>query len=121
MANRRLLSKKVLYDDAFSTLTPAAKNLYLYMNMEADDDGFIGSMRQVLRYSGANRKSLELLKTRGLVFEFESGVCLIVHWHVHNTIQKDRYTPTVYTKESKKVFKNTRDIYMMLPLGKGDT
>lgn len=113
MATRRLFSKKVLYDDHFSTLTSTAKALYIYMNMEADDDGVIGCMRQVLRYAGANRKSLDMLVDRGLVIELSNGICIISHWHIHNNIPKDRYTPSVYQKELEYVSLTSAGIYVI--------
>ena len=40
-----------------------------------------------------------MLIKRGFVHQFDSGVVAILHWKINNRIQKDRYKPTVYTKE----------------------
>ena len=48
-------------------------------------------------------EDLEELKQTQFVHEFESGVVLIIHWKVHNYIQKDRYRPTSCTEEKNQV------------------
>lgn len=117
MAQRRLFSKKIIYDDIFSTLPNSAKILYFIMNLEADDDGFVSSMKRVMSYAGVNRKSLDLLKENGLVIEFSGGVCVIVHWFIHNTIPKDRYTPTMFAHYRKNLILTTNGSYMRNPVG----
>ena len=36
---------------------------------------------------------------RSYIIPFDSGVCVIKHWRIHNYIQKDRYKETVYKEE----------------------
>ena len=85
MANRRLFSKSILYSDKFSTLSPDAAKLYIYMILEADDDGFIGHTRQILKMAEVENTALDTLIDCGFVIRFRSGVCVITHWHIHNT------------------------------------
>ena len=36
---------------------------------------------------------------KNFVIRFESGVIVIRHWRMHNTLRKDRYTPTNFQEE----------------------
>lgn len=111
MANRRLISKMVVYGDNFFDLPLEAQRLYLYMILEADDDGFIGHMKQVLMISGSDRFTLEMLIKAGFVIEFKSKVCVIVHWRIHNSIDRSGYTPTEFVAERSQVYLDDQLIY----------
>ena len=99
MAERRMISKKVVYSDNFNRLTAKSKLLYYTMVMEADDDGLIGNIKQIFAHVGANKKSLDALCDNGFAICFRNGVTVIRHWHVQNRIPRDRYKQTFYTKE----------------------
>ena len=103
MAERRMISKKVVQRDAFAILPDKAKVLYFYLMLEADDDGFVGNTRSVMRYCGANAKSLEALINEGFLIKFESEITAIRHWPMQNKVQKDRYNPTIYSKERSEL------------------
>lgn len=111
MANRRLISKNVLYGDDFSDLPSEALKLYLYLILEADDDGFIGHVKQVIKLADASRKTLDILIEKGLVIEFRSKVCVIVHWLLHNLINRSGYTPTEFLAERAQVYLNDEHLY----------
>ncbi|MBO7195994.1 MAG: hypothetical protein J6V80_01535 [Clostridia bacterium] len=113
MANRRLISKSVLYSDSFSTLPVDAAKLYIYMILEADDDGFIGHMRQVITMAEVSQVALEQLVSMGLVIRFKSGVCVIAHWRIHNIIDRQGYTPTEFIAEKSQVYLNDQSIYAL--------
>jgi hypothetical protein len=42
---------------------------------------------------------LKLLLAKRFLIGFESGVLVIKHWRMHNTLRKDRYNPTQYQEE----------------------
>jgi hypothetical protein len=67
--------------------------------MRADDDGFIGNPKRIKSLIGASDDDLKLLIVKRFILAFEDGVIVIKHWKMHNTIQKDRYTPTTYQDE----------------------
>ena len=113
MANRRLFSKSILYSDKFSTLTPDAAKLYIYMMLEADDDGFIGHMRQIIKMAEVENVALDILIDCGFVIRFKSGVCVITHWHVHNTINRSGYTPTDFVAEKSLVYLDEEHAYAL--------
>ena len=113
MANRRLISKNVIYRDDFSTLSPDAAKLYLYMILEADDDGFVGHTRQVMMISEVGAPALEELIDRGYLIRFKSGVCVVAHWRVHNLIDRSGYTPTEFKIERSQVYVNDENVYSL--------
>lgn len=113
MATRRLISKSVLYSDRFSTLPDEAAQLYIYMILEADDDGFIGHMRRVLIIAESSRQMLEMLKKQGFVIEFKSGVCVVAHWRIHNGIDRNGYIPTEFAVERSRVYLNDESVYTL--------
>ena len=114
MANRRLLSKSILYSDDFSTLSADATKLYIYMILEADDDGFIGHTRQVLKISEVDGRALEELIDRGYVIRFKSGVCVVRHWRIHNSIDRNGYTPTEFKIERSQVYLDNEYVYTLI-------
>ena len=99
MARRRMFSLDIVETDAFLDLPFKAQLLYFHLGMHADDDGFIASPRRISSMIGATADDLKCLTDTGFVIGFESGVCCIRDWHVHNYIRPDRYTPTRYQDE----------------------
>ncbi len=98
MAERRMVSISLIDDDRFLDMSQGAQFLYFHLTMRADDDGFI-TPKKVMRLVGASQKDLDALINAGFLISFESGVVVITHWRVNNTIRKDRYTPTSFQKE----------------------
>ena len=113
MANRRLISKTVIYSDEFSDIPAEALKLYLYLILEADDDGFIGHVRQVIKLADTSRETLDTLIEMGLIIEFKSKVCVIVHWLLHNLINRSGYSPTEFLAERAQVYLNDESLYTL--------
>ena len=103
MAKRRMFSVEVVETDLFYLLPPSAQALYLHFNMNADDDGFIGNVNNLIRAVGAERKYYRMLIERGYLIEFESGVVAVTDWRVHNRVRADRYNPTRYKEELRRL------------------
>ena len=99
MAERRMFAKTIIDSDAFLDMPLSAQALYFHLSMRADDDGFINNPKKIQRMIGGSDDDLKLLILKRFVIPFESGVCVIKHWKIHNYIQKDRYTPTIYQEE----------------------
>jgi hypothetical protein len=51
----------------------------------------------------ASVDDLKVLLAKNYIIRFESGVIVIKHWRMHNTIRKDRYTPTSFQEELKQL------------------
>jgi len=103
MAEKRMFAKSITESDDFLNMSKDAQCLYYHLCMYADDDGFINNTKSILRIVGSDIKYLEELKQNKYIHEFDSGITLIMHWKVHNYIQKDRYKPSIYTEEKNKV------------------
>ena len=99
MAERRMFTKKVTNDDEFISLPSSAQALYFHLNQEADDDGFNKQVQTALFKAHASVDDLKILMLKNFVIRFESGVIVIRHWRMHNTLRKDRYTPTNFQEE----------------------
>ena len=103
MAQRRMFSKKIVETDFFMEMSPTAKLLYFYLNMSADDDGFVGNPKTIKLISGATDDDLKILITKQFIIPFDSGVIVIKDWKIHNYIQKDRYNQTQYLDEKNQL------------------
>lgn len=101
MAERRMFTKKITDSDAFLELSSAAQALYFHLNQGADDDGFNNQVSNAMYKAHASIDDLKILMLKNFIIRFESGVIVIKHWRMHNTLRKDRYTPTNFQEELK--------------------
>lgn len=99
MAERRMLSSKIVCSDAFIEMPFSAQALYLQLVMEADDDGFLNKAKRIQGSIGATPDDLALLIGKRFILAFPNGVVVIKHWRMNNQIRKDRYTATQYQDE----------------------
>jgi hypothetical protein len=106
MAERRMFSLKVVDTDNFLSMPISARLLYYDFGMRTDDDGFVSSPRKILRISNCSDDDFKLLIAKGYVIPFESGVIVITHWKMQNSIQKDRYKETIYMDEKSRLANN---------------
>ena len=113
MAKRRMVAISVVHTDAFLNLKPASRALYFHLMLSADDDGFIGCTHSVLRMANVPASALKPLQECGFVHAFASGVLVIMHWHVHNNLRRDRYTPTLHRKEAALLTLGEDDVYRL--------
>lgn len=96
-----MFTKKITDSDAFIEMSSAAQALYFHLNQGADDDGFNNQIQMAMLKAHASTDDLKILLAKNFVIRFESGVIVIKHWRMHNTLRKDRYTPTNYQEEFK--------------------
>lgn len=99
MAERRMFAKKIVSTDAFLDMPASARCLYFALGMEADDDGFVGNPKSVMRQVGLKPNDLKMLADKRYILTFPSGVIAIKHWKINNSIQSDRYKKTTYIEE----------------------
>ncbi|WP_270457161.1 hypothetical protein [Faecalimonas umbilicata] len=127
MANKRMFNIKIVDSDAFLDMPLSTQCLYFHLNMRADDDGFIGNPKKIMRMVGCSEDDLKLLIAKRFVLTFENGVIVIKHWKMHNCIQTDRYTPTVYMDEKNMLFIKQNKSYTLdeekkyIPVSKTET
>lgn len=101
MAQKRMFSKKITDTDKFLDMPLSTQALYFHLNMDGDDDGFVGNPKTIKKKIGANDNDLDLLVFKQFIIPFENGVIVIKDWRMHNTLRNDRYTPTIYQEEKK--------------------
>ncbi len=99
MARKRMFRLDVLETDAFMDMPLTTQALYFHLNMRADDDGFIGNPKQIVRLIGASQDDLKLLIAKKFVLTFEDGVIVIKHWRMHNTLSANRYKETNFLED----------------------
>lgn len=103
MAERRMFAKTIIDSDAFLDMPLSSQALYFHLSMRADDDGFINNPRKIQRIIGCGNDDLKLLIAKKFIIPFDSGVCVIKHWRIHNYLQKDRYKETMYIEEKSQL------------------
>lgn len=117
MAKKRMFNVDIVGSDAFLDLPHTAQALYFQLGMRADDDGFVGNPKTIQRIAGTKASDLELLVKKRFLLQFSSGVVVIKHWKINNQIQKDRYTPTVYTEEYQSLYIKDNKAYTEMDKG----
>lgn len=99
MAEKRMFTKSIIDSDAFLEMPLSAQALYFHLNMRADDDGFVNNPKRITDYVNASADDLKILLAKRFIIRFDSGVIVIKHWRMHNTLKSDRYHPTDYQDE----------------------
>ena len=115
MAERRMFAKSIVLSDAFTDMPMSARCLYFTLGMFADDDGFIGSPKSIMRQCGASEDDMKVLIAKKFVIEFETGVIVVKHWRMNNQIRKDRHHYTTYLEEMKQIGIDNKGAYTTNP------
>ena len=116
MATKRMFSLKIVDTDAFTEMPNEAQLLYFRLCLAADDDGFVGNPRRVMRSYGIAEDSMKILiaKKFALVLKKDETVILLIkHWRMHNTIQRDRYTPSTYHDLLRYIYLDENNAYSL--------
>ena len=107
-----MVSLKIVDTDLFLEMPASTQNLYFHLITRADDDGFLGNSRKIMKIIGASEDDMKILFSKMLVIPFESGVCVIKHWKIHNYIRGDRYTETIYKDEKNSLSEEHNKVYI---------
>lgn len=99
MAERRMFAKSIVLSDAFLDMPMSARCLYFTLGMLADDDGFVGNPKSIMRQCGSTTDDMNILLAKRYVLGFDSGIIVIKHWRMNNYLRNDRYTETTYREE----------------------
>lgn len=113
MSRQRLINCDFINDSKFFVdLSNKAKLLYLLMFVSADDKGFVGNTKEIIKSLEENEsnyvgETIDLVKhnyedglyeliTRGFVYEFKNkyngATHLIRHWYYHNRYYSKGWT-----------------------------
>lgn len=114
MAERRILSARIIMSDAFRALPPKVQLIYIHLYFEADDDGFVGNALAVCKQFSAKRKVLEQLEELGYIIIIDD-VVIITHWLVVNKLRNTRTKPLTYPDIAVKVWVAPDKRYTLLP------
>ena len=117
MSERRMLSRKITDHDNFISLSASAQSLYMHLVLSADDEGFCNQVSLAMFKAHAGTQDLEALIDKHYLMKFESGVLLIKHWKINNSIRKDRFTPSNYLDEKAQIVEKSNGVYTWLSNG----
>lgn len=117
MADKRMFSNKVIDSDAFLDMPLSAQALYFHLNLRADDDGFVNNAKRIQRSINASTDDLNLLIAKRFLLTFPSGIVVVKHWCMHNSLRKDRYKPTQYLDERASLYIKSNNAYTERPVG----
>ena len=115
MGNHRMFSNTIIDSDQFLDMPLTSQALYFHLGMRADDDGFVGSPKKVIRAINCSQDDLKLLIAKGYVIVFESGVIVITHFNVHNMVRKDRKKDTFFQVEKRQLQLDENKVYSVNP------
>ena len=102
MAERRMMAKSIIKSDQFLEMPMSSQLLYFHLLLDADDDGFINAPKSIMRVIGAKDDDMRVLQAKGYTIPFDSGVIVIKHWRIHNSLRKDRYNPNPQLENERK-------------------
>ena len=113
MAEKRMFTKRISDSDAFIEMPAAAQALYFHLNQGADDDGFNNQVQMAMWKAHASIDDLKVLMAKNFIIRFESGVIVIKHWRMHNTLRRDRYVPTNFQEEMAMLSVKENEAYTL--------
>ncbi|WP_323075165.1 hypothetical protein [Limosilactobacillus reuteri] len=115
MAERRMLSKSLLMDNNFLTLSNDSKSLYLYLLMFADDDGIVKRSIMIDSVLNATNKNYTELEEKGLIIAISGNdeIRVITNWNGIETIREKLYSPTIYLNIRSQLYLRTDYSYTL--------
>lgn len=114
-AEKRMFAKSIVLSDAFLDMPLSARCLYFTLGMLADDDGFVGNPKSIIRQCGASEDDMKVLLAKKFVIGFETGVIIIKHWRINNYLRNDRHHTTTYIEEMKELGLDNKGAYTRNP------
>lgn len=113
MAGKRMFSKDITGSDAFLDMPASTQALYFHLGMEADDDGFIGNPRKVMRVLGVSDDDLKILLSKHFLLSFPSGVVVVKHHRINNNWDKYNCKRTMYLEEFSQLYLKDNKAYTL--------
>lgn len=99
MAHKRMFSKDITGSDAFLEMPASSQALYFHLGMEADDDGFIGNPKKIMRVMGVSDDDFKILLAKRFLLSFPSGIVVVKHHRINNNWDKHNCKRTIYLEE----------------------
>lgn len=98
---KRMFNSAITKHDDFLDMPLSAQALYFHLNLEADDEGFVSNVKSLMRQVRSTEDDLKILIAKRYILRFESGVVVVKHWLIHNTIRQDRIIETKFIEEKQ--------------------
>lgn len=96
MADRRMISKRIVESARFLKMPPSSQNLYFHLCLNADDDGVVEAY-PVMNLIKASEDDLRILYSKKfIVILNEDLVSYIMDWRESNKIRADRKKDSIY-------------------------
>lgn len=116
MRGKASFAGRIVCSNEFLEMSSGAQLLYYTLGMHADDDGFVGSPKPIMRIISATEAELSELVSKKYIISFDDGVLAIRHWFVNNRIRKDTYIPSVYQDKKRMILAAGKSKEYMDPL-----
>lgn len=111
MAERRMISKNLLMDIRFLSLSNDDKTLYVYLLNFADDDGIVARSIMIDNTLGVNDSNYKALEKNGLIIPYDKQIKVITDWNALQSIRKDIYSSTKYLEVRSTLFLRSNYTY----------
>lgn len=99
-----MFSKDIVQSDAFLDMPASTQALYFQLGMEADDDGFVGNPKRILRVLNGGDDDMKLLMAKKFVLVFDSGVLVVKHHRINNKWDSYNCKRTLHMDEFSKLY-----------------
>ena len=106
-----MFSLQIVDTDAFLDMPLSSQALYFHLVMRADDEGFVDNPKRILKLINAQEDDFRVLVSKRFILTFNSGIVVIKHWLIHNTIRMDRFNKTVYIEEKESLILKENKAY----------
>ena len=116
MRGKASFAGRIVCSNEFLEMSSGAQLLYYTLGMHADDDGFVGSPKPIMRIISATEAELSELVSKKYIISFDDGVLAIRHWFVNNRIRKDTYIPSVHQDKKRVILAAGKSKEYMDPL-----
>ena len=116
MRGKSSFAERIVCSNEFLEMSRGAQLLYYTLGMHADDDGFVGSPKPIMRIISATEAELSELVSKKYIISFDDGVLAIRHWFVNNRIRKDTYIPSVHQDKKRVILAAGKSKEYMDPL-----
>lgn len=94
-----MINSSICCSDSFLSLPHSSQVLYIQYCLNADNEGFISNPKTIMRNVSCTYKDIDTLIENGFIYYFSSGVCVVTHWLIHNTLKNDRNYQTSHKAE----------------------
>lgn len=96
MAQRRMISQKIINTARFLKMPSDSQCLYFHLCLNADDDGVVEAY-PIMRQTGSTEDNLRILEAKGFIKVLnEDLITFILDWNEHNKIRADRKVNSIY-------------------------